>query len=173
VKLTDPALHPVFLAFLLDEGGAGWVEWGAAKLRSFVGPCSQGNWNKIQGAKTVRCSHAAFDDFRVFSHVVQALNGRTPNFLLLEPPSIPELVGGAQMVMLLALHTDKQFAPEVYRYAAAVSDLHGAGTLPEPLKKSSEYVKVPIRAPGLREEAAEYVGKLNRVLIAQMEAHGG
>ena len=176
MQLTDPVLHPVYLAFVLDERDAGWIDRDPSSLRELVasiGPTSQVNWNKIQAAKTVRCGHAPYDDFRVFNFVVRALGGRTPNFLLLEPPSVPEMVGGAQMMGLLSLGSDKVFDAEVLRYAAVVSDYNGAGPLPEPLQGTKDYVKVPVRNPGLVEAAKGYVADLNTVLMIQMESASG
>ena len=176
MKLTDPSLHPVYLAYVLDERDPEWAERDPTDLRRMVtaiGPTSLVSWNKIQAAKTIRCGYAPFDDYRVFSHVVRALNGRTPNFLLLEPPEIPEMVGGAQMAKLLSLGTDKEFDAEVVRYAAVVSDYHGAGALPDPLHGTRKYVKVPARTDELASAAKRYIASLNALLMSQMGEHSG
>jgi len=170
MQLTDPTLHPVFIVYLLDKQEPDWVSLGPSELRRRIGSVSSENWNKIQAAKTALACSAPFDDFRMFSHVVRALNGTTVDFTTLPPPGVLELVGGAQMLHLLGTtqQEGKEFAEEIYQYSGAVSDFHAAGPLPEPLKKSGRYVKVPVQDPGVAEAANEYIGSLNALLMQQL-----
>jgi len=175
MQLTDPILHPVALACILDRKVPGWLDMDASVLRkkvAEVGPCSLENWTKIQAAKTVLTTARAFDDFRVFTFVVEGLNGKIPNFSTLEPPEIPELVGGAQIMMLLRLHSPIAFSSEVIRYASVVSDMRQAGALPEPLEQTKEFVTIPPRDPDIAKDARLYVASLNKSLVGQMEALG-
>jgi hypothetical protein len=171
VQLTDPILHPVYLASLLDKHIPGWVGMDARELRDAVGvlgPCSQENWSKIQAARTVKTAASVLDDFRVFAFVVQALNGGVPDFRVLEAPELPDLLAGAQMIVLLRSFEDVVFSSEVVRFAAVVCDLVASGPLPAPLQETSEYVRVPVVDPDRVKEAEDYADRVNGVLIQQL-----
>lgn len=105
MDLTDNDLHPFTLQRILTTADPGWVELGDKDLRTLVdtvGPISQGNVSKLRAVQTaIRQPSSVLDDWMMFSHCLIALNGLIPNFMSIEVPSYPELIGGGGLLLRL------------------------------------------------------------------------
>lgn len=171
MDLTGPELHPVYFLQLFDSRDPSWIDLEPGGLREFVrgfGQTSRVNWHKIQGVKTLRKIASPFEDWRIFEKVVQALNGDSPTFGVVDPTSITEMVGGAHIMMIATRDLKRKFTEEIMRYAAAVARSEGCGRLPDPLGGANRYLDTGTLDDYRNAEG--YKKDLDYALMEQLEA---
>ena len=109
----------------MEPGWEGWTPettWLAIQ-RTFNETVHEVNRNAINALKLLQLHEAFWEEWEVFHHVTEALNGFIPNFAIFEPPEPAHVVAAVTMVdQSIRTHT---FGDEVARYIAGIWREHG------------------------------------------------
>lgn len=143
---SHPDAHPVMLDLaLLRFFQLEWIPWLADTLffeieQRFKTSIAEVNKLKIMAAKTLHGVDAAWDHWEIFEKTVISLNGIIPRLDVMQPPDLPQLYAGVDMMNAIR---QEDFSPEVSRYCAAVFLHEGVTFATEPLEFCQQYISQP------------------------------
>lgn len=106
--------------FLKDRFGPTWVDLESETITddlNSIEPLSVSAENKLRAVRAIFLSDEAYTQWHVFSSVIKALNGLTPDFTISTPPSLVHLAAG-----LYEMHNlrDLSFSAEIRNYLAVL-----------------------------------------------------
>ena len=137
--------HPVvFDVALLHQYDADWYTWEPATLwRSImvdfhVPSISDHNKAKIQAVRTLHINEWFWTHWEVFNWVTQAINGSIPDFVVLQKPTLAQLVNAISSATIV--RSDEEFNHELQMYVAAVMADEGVFYAPKPLMFCQEEI---------------------------------
>jgi hypothetical protein len=144
---SHPDTHPVVLDMVLfKKFGISWFEWLSDTLfheieREFNTHIAEVNRLKIMAANTLHTIDAYWDRWEIFEKVIAGINGTIPQIEVMQPPSLPSLLAGVDIVDSIR---QEQFSDEVKRYCAAVFLNEHTTYAPPPLDFCQEYISQPV-----------------------------
>lgn len=146
LMFTSPKAHPLALdVILLDAFTPEWLSWEPetlwAEIKSEFGvETSAQNRNRINAVKTMHLVNTPWTEWEVFTLVISGINGEIPDFKILDPPSLAQLIAGVQVMNQVK---ERSFSEEVARYVAALGLDAGVFYLPSPLHFAQRYLERP------------------------------
>ena len=144
---SHPDAHPVALdVALLKNFQLDWFTWLPETLfseieQTFKTSIAEVNRLKIMATKTLHVVDSFWDHWEIFEKTIQALNGVPPRLDVMQPPDLPFLFAGIDMVNQIRKET---FNEEVGRYCAALFLHENVHYAPEPLSFCQPYITQPI-----------------------------
>jgi hypothetical protein len=152
-----PQAHPVALdVWLLAHFQSDYVTWEPetlwAEIRRVAGYAPSAiNRNKIQAIRLIHTQNSPFVEWEIFEKVIQALDGTVPDFAIMQPPSVPQMLAGVDTAW--TIHSVK-LSDEVKRYCAACFLDGGVMYAPEPLREVNPLL-TKYAPPGLQKKILE------------------
>jgi hypothetical protein len=142
--------HPEAHAFVLDLAllktfGLDWLKWDPDTIftevqRVFKTSIADVNRVKIMVTMTLHVTDVLWDQWEVFENGILALNGIIPRTNLIQPPDIPLLMSGVDIINSIR---KEDFDEEVARYSAACFLNDEVSYAPEPLEFCQVYISRP------------------------------
>jgi hypothetical protein len=142
--------HPEAHAFVLDLAllkvfQLEWLTWSPDTLfteiqKTFSTSIADINRVKIMTTMTLHVTDVFWYQWEVFEKGILALNGIIPRTNLVQPPDVPILMAGVDIVNSIR---EEEFSEEVARYAAACFMHDEVGYAPEPLDFCQKYLSQP------------------------------
>ena len=136
--------HPKALVLVLMKAfDLEWVEWEPEVLKEEIVKefqatgVSHRNWGKIQACRTLMTSRGFWEEYNIFSPIIQALNNNDPSFDTLRRAEISQLMAGVDMAFGIERG---DFSDEIKGYVAACAIDAGIMFLPPPLDFAQLYL---------------------------------
>ena len=135
------------IAILTKHFGGEWLNWEPVTLwdeirNDFHAPISHVNKERLLAARLVITMERFFDEWDVFTHVVDALNGKIPNFAVLQDHTPGEIMAAVEMAQ--EMNREADFSDEVERFIVACFLHHGVYCLPAPVDFAQDLAAKPI-----------------------------
>lgn len=143
---SHPDAHPLALdVVLLKNFELEWLTWLPDTLffeieQTFSTSIAEVNKLKILAAQTLHVTDACWEEWEIFEKTVWALNGMVPRVDTIQPPDLPMLFAGVEMIHDIRQET---YGEEVSRYCAAVFLYEHVHYAPSPLSFCQQYLTQP------------------------------
>lgn len=144
---SHPDTHPVVLDLaLLKHFQLDWLAWLPETLfseieKTFKTSIADVNRTKIMATKTLHVVDSLWDHWEIFEKAIQALNGMPPQLDVMQPPDLPLLFAGVDIINSIR---KEEFHEQVARYCAAIFLYENVHYAPEPLDFCQPYITQPI-----------------------------
>lgn len=143
---SHPEAHPLALdVVLLKNFELEWLTWLPDTLffeieQTFTTSIAEVNKLKILAAQTLHVTDACWEQWEIFEKTVWALNGMVPRVDTIQPPDLPMLMAGVDMINSIRQET---YGEEVARYCAAIFLYENVFYAPDPLSFCQPYISQP------------------------------